>query len=341
MAPKVFITGVTGYIGGDVLYALFNKHPEYEYTALIRTQEKADTIKKEYLKLKTIISDLDDSSVLEEAAAQADIVIHTADASDHKGAAEAIAKGLSTHSKTHPGFWLHTGGAGILTWEDSKNDKLGERSDKEYNDWDGVDELTHLPEEAFHRDVDQVVLACGSAPSATVKTAILCPPTIYGRGRGPINTRSRQAYELAKLILTSSSVPIVGAGKARWNNIHIHDLTSVFVLLAEAAVAQNQSPDLWGANGYYLVENGEHVWADLARLMGKKAAELGYIAQPKEMELGKDAAMKQAGFEAVSWGLNSRGKAVRAGKVLGWEAKGKSIEEEVEAILRDEKERLG
>jgi hypothetical protein len=33
-------TGATGYIGGDTLYALYNKHPEYEYTALVRTGEQ-------------------------------------------------------------------------------------------------------------------------------------------------------------------------------------------------------------------------------------------------------------------------------------------------------------
>lgn len=65
-----------------------------------------------------------------------DAGIDTADASDHEGAARAIAKGLaSSHSKENPGFWLHTGGTGILCWEDSKYDRLGEHSDKEYNDW--------------------------------------------------------------------------------------------------------------------------------------------------------------------------------------------------------------
>ena len=66
-----------------------------------------------------------------------------ADASDHENAARAIAAGLAEgHSKEKPGYWLHTGGTGILTYEDSDNDRLGEWSEKEYNDWDGVEELT-------------------------------------------------------------------------------------------------------------------------------------------------------------------------------------------------------
>jgi hypothetical protein len=42
----------------------------------------------------------------------------------------------------------------------------------------------------------------------------------------------------------------------------------------------------------------------------------------------------------VSWGFNSRGKAERAKKLVGWQPKGPSIEENVEEILKDEKSRL-
>jgi nucleoside-diphosphate-sugar epimerase len=165
--------------------------------------------------------------------------------------------------------------------------------------------------------------------------------TWSGRGRGPSNTRSRQAYELAHLILTGKYVPIIGQGKARWNNVHVSDLAQLFVLLTEAALNNNTSSDLWNEKGYYLVENGEHVWSELARLMGKKAFELKLVDKKLEdKSLGKDKAIEQAGFEAVSWGFNSRGKAVRAKKTVGWEPKAPSIEDCVDEILKDEKSRL-
>ena len=203
-----------------------------------------------------------------------------------------------------------------------------------------MESLTNLPDSAFHRNVDKIVLTAGSEK---VKPAVLCPPTIYGKGRGPAHQRSRQAYELAKFILQNKYIPIIGGGKARWNNVHVSDLASLFVLLTEAALSNPSDPDpqLWGSKGYLLVENGEHVWADLARLMGRKAEELGYVKDLNEGQLGKEKALEVAGFEAVSWGLNSRGKAERARKVLGWEPKANSLEEEVENILRDEKARLG
>lgn len=268
----------------------------------------------------------------------------TADASDNEPAARAIAKGLASgHSKENPGFWLHTGGAGILTWEDMKHDRLGEHDEKEYNDWTAVSDLINLPDEAFHKNVDALVLTASKENADSVKTAIICPPTIYGAGRGPSNSRSRQAYELAKFVLDKQFVPIIGQGKARWNYIHVHDLALAFVLLTEAAIKKDTNPELWGSEkGYYLVENGEHIWADVARLMGKKAKELGFVKEDlKEDQLEKDAAQEQAGFEAVSWGLNSRGKAERARKVLGWTPKEKGLEDSVEEILKDEKARLG
>lgn len=153
--------------------------------------------------------------------------------------------------------------------------------------------------------------------------------------------RSRQAYELAKLIITKGYTPVVGEGNARWNNVHVADLSDMFLLLLEKAVAKDRSSELWGEKGYMLSENGEHVWSDLARLISKKAVELGYIKDPKEGSLSKDEALEQAGFEAVSWGLNSRGKAERAKKYLGWKPHRASIEVEAENILKDEKARLG
>lgn len=193
-------TGATGYIGGDALYAIFAKHPEYKYTVLVRSPEKAEQVQAQYPSIRVVIGDLDDSALLEKESAEADIVLRvshhmtvfvikfpitnkpdTADASDHEGAANAIAKGLEKgHSKEKPGYWLHTGGTGILTFHDTDRNVFGEGSDKVYNDWDGVDELLNLPEHAFHRNVDRVVLETAKAKGDVVKTASVCPPTIYG-----------------------------------------------------------------------------------------------------------------------------------------------------------------
>ena len=70
-----------------------------------------------------------------------------------------------------------------MTYEDSKDDfkGLGKRSEKEYNDLHGIEELTNLPDEAFHRNVDKLVIEAGVKHGDVVKTVIVCPPTIYGK----------------------------------------------------------------------------------------------------------------------------------------------------------------
>ena len=125
-----------------------------------------------------------------------------ADASDHEGAAKAIAAGLiKGHSKENPGYWLHTGGTGILTFADSDDDfaTLGSWSDKQYNDLSGVSELTSLPDRAFHRDIDKLVLDAGTKNADVLKTVIVCPPTIYGEFKHPslrlVLTMSKEQVE--------------------------------------------------------------------------------------------------------------------------------------------------
>lgn len=295
-----------------------------------------------YPKVRPVIGGLDDSSTIEKEAAAADVVIHTADASDHVGSAQAIAKGLvSGHSKERPGYWLHTGGTGILTYFDSSANKIGEHSDKVFNDWDGIEELTNLPAEAFHRNVDEIVLNCSTEHGDAVKTAIVCPPTIYGPGRGPANQRSRQVYELATFILEQKYVPKIGKGLARWNNVHVHDLSHFFELLTEAAVAHKTDSELWGAKGYYFVEHGEFVWGDTAVQIGDEAVKQGLLQKPEVKELSYDDAVNSpAGFQAASWGLNSRAKAIRGKKLLGWEPKGPSLEQAIPYIVKAEAARL-
>lgn len=109
---------------------------------------------------------------------------------------------------------IHTSGTGILTWQDLERKTFGEAAKKVYDDWDGVHELTALPDFAPHRSVDKIVLAAGREDSSPVRTAIVCPPTIYGKGRGPGNQRSIQMPELAKCILQEKKGFQVGAGKA-------------------------------------------------------------------------------------------------------------------------------
>ncbi|KAK8249835.1 putative nucleoside-diphosphate-sugar epimerase [Phyllosticta capitalensis] len=341
MAPSVFVTGATGYIGGDALYAVSSKHPDWSFAALVRDDAKAQQVKAKYPNLRIVKGTLDDYDVIKEEASKADIVIHTADASDHEGAAKAIADGMASgHTKERPGYWLHTGGTGILTFADSDAERYGEYDPKVYDDMEGQHELTNLPDHAFHRNVDKIVIEAGTKHADVVKSVIICPPCIYGPGRGPVWKRSRQVPTLVQKTLELKKAPIIGAGKSVWNNVHVHDLGDLFTLYADAAATHNHDAELWGPKGYVLAENGEHAWGDVAKAAAEAAAKAGYIPAPDTTSMSKDEAWEVADFQALSWGMNSRGKAIRAKKLLGWQPKAPSIWEEIPALVKREWESL-
>jgi N-acetyl-gamma-glutamylphosphate reductase len=68
-------TGTTGYIGGDALYALEKAHPEYEYSVLVRSSDKGAPIAAAYPRIRLVYGTLDDSNVIEEESARADVVL--------------------------------------------------------------------------------------------------------------------------------------------------------------------------------------------------------------------------------------------------------------------------
>ncbi|KAM0491391.1 hypothetical protein ACHAP8_010658 [Fusarium lateritium] len=346
MASKnVFITGTTGFIGGDAFYALTKAQPSWKYTILVRSEEKGKDVQRQYPDVKLAIGSLDDSDVIKKAASEADIVIHTADSSDHARAARAIGAGLqSTHSASNPSYWIHISGTGILCWYDQDNKRYGEAPlpDQSYDDLEGVDKVTSLPDTAFHRDVDKIVLEEAAKTPDAVKVAIVCPPTIYGTGRGPTNQRSRQIPGLAETTLEKGFGPIIGAGKTEWDNVHVHDLSTLIVLLSQrAASSDNQNEqEIWGPKGYFFVENGTHKWSEISTLLAKEAKKQGLIDNDETKVLDVDEAQEKLGFQALSWGLNSRGDAKRARKHLGWKPVSPSLEEWLPEAIQVEAQRL-
>lgn len=122
--------------------------------------------------------------------------------------------------------------------------------------------------------------------------------------------------------------------------MHVHDLSDIYALLVDAAVAGQTTPGLWGAEAYYLSENGEHIWGELAQSTAEVAAKLGYIPEGKAEPIDLESAKKYAGFESLSWGMNSRGRAQRARELLGWQPSRPSLLAELPEIVRSEWQRL-
>lgn len=271
---------------------------------------------------------LDDTDLIEAEASRADIVLHLADIS-HVASALAIKRGLhSRRDLRHPAYWISVSGTDNIAWKDCRDESYGEPpSDDIYDDWDGLARVLSLPDIAAHHDVEQIQLTSG-AP--LVKTAIVCPPCIYGIGRGPGNQRSVQIPELALYTLKHGHGFQVGKGLSVWPNVHIEDLSDAFLLLVEEAVKGGGNAT-WNNEGYYFIENGEHTWGEIASVIAVEAKTQGLLQSAEIRSFPAKEADQLFEFGAVLYGASSRCRAVRARKLLGW----KPLHSGIEAAARE------
>jgi nucleoside-diphosphate-sugar epimerase len=225
MSPIIFITGVTGYIGGEVVDVFVKKHPEWQLVTLVRNAEQAQIVKTAYPAVQTVIGTLDDHDLLVEQGKTADVVlrkspgfeliitltdsIETASA-DHVQVGRSIIEGMSKGKKGH---YVHVSGSGIL--HDVQNG-YGNASSTIYSDVADVMEITSFDSTHVHRDIDAAVIEVGERFG--VPTAILSPVTIYGVGHGPIKTRSLQIPFLTEAILKRSVAFTVLEGNNIWDS---------------------------------------------------------------------------------------------------------------------------
>ena len=328
MAPKLFLTGVTGYIGGDFIHILSQKHPDWEVTCLVRNSDKGAKVVAAYPKVRLVYGDLDSVDIIEEESSKADIIYNFANC-DHEASAKAIARGMDKRTSDSPSFLIHTSGTGILTWETFDKNAFGDELPKKYNDWDGVQELMSHPDRALHRVVDRIVVDAGSDKS---KIAIVCPPTIYGPGRGPDNQKSMQAYKAAAAMMQTKQGFVVGNGKNVWHQVHVQDLTDLYILLGEAA-ANGGAPATWNNDGYYLAENGEFVWGDILKAIAKDAHSKGFLPEASTKGYSAEETQKVVRFGHYMVGSNSRGESIRGKKLLGWKPYRNSLMEEVPDVV--------
>lgn len=264
--------------------------------------------------------------ILESEASKADIVINTADV-DHTASPPALLRGLSRPLPTEtpgtppkPRFLIHTSGTSILS-DASFGTSITTHT---YHDLDRVDELVHtMPDTAWHRDADKLVLFSSSAPRAeNVFTAIICPSCIYGRGTGPGKIVSFQLPQLIKHFLKRGKGFTVNAGETVWGNIHILDLAKLYAALFDKALSSPTPPEpgLWNQEGYYLGISGEHHWGHVCRMTAHSLQQKGLLKTAEVDPLTPEEIAGIEGLEVAGkiWGCNSRGVAKRAQEKLGW-----------------------
>jgi nucleoside-diphosphate-sugar epimerase len=293
---KVFMTGASGYIGGTVADRLVQAG--HSVTGLARTEDTAARLRAHGI--EALRGDLSSHGLVSNAARSADAVINCANAEDPFVVA-AILEGLAGSGKA----FVHTSGSSVV------GDKAaGKFSPKIYHE---DTPLEPLPEKIQRVAVQRVVLA---AAGQGVRSVVLCPCLIYGRGRGA-NPDSIQVPNLIRQAVKSGIPRYIGEGENIWSTVHIDDVAGAYLLALEAA----------RAGSFYFIENGEaslkSIVESIARLLGGKRSAESWSIDEAVAEWGPQAAW-------FSLGGNSRVSAEKARKMLGWKPVGAELFHEIE-----------
>ena len=83
------------------------------------------------------------------------------------------------------------------------------------------------------------------------------------------------------------------------------------------------------------------MWGDMAKSVAQEVYNQGFIKDPAVEKLSLEDANKATPFGGWKWGMNSRGRAIRARKLFGWSPKGESIESLLPSIVKGEAADLG
>lgn len=348
---KVFLTGATGYIGGEVLYQLLNnKVHNFEVTALVRSQEKADILTKATNnKVIPVIGSLDSLEIIEQQVNENEVIINTANV-DHVPSAKVLADTLiKKKSKT---ILIHTSGTSVIGDETSESKKP---STKIYYDDKSIDEINSLPLEQPHRPVDAIILDINER-NPNIETVIFSPSTIFGHSDGYDKTVSVQIPYLIALSVANDQAFSVYSGKYIWNHVHIKDLGDLYMLILDKLINGNNIPK--GKEGYYFgsytVQNEdsitkeptdiEHYWSDVSEAIAKNLYDRKQISKTGVAQLKPDEVVKLAKgdeFSPYYWSTNSRSRGENGIKI-GWKPKyvdakifWDSISEEVDYFIKN------
>jgi nucleoside-diphosphate-sugar epimerase len=155
---------------------------------------------------------------------------------------------------------IQISGASLLPVKDlsSPSFKPGEPSNEVWDDLDGVSSILDLIRSHDSRVVDNYILKIAKE-TPSIKTALVLPPIIYGKGQGPVKQRSVQIPALSKVAIERGHAVRAGRGLAAWTNVHVADLARLFTLLAENGAKGSEDENVWGEKGIYLPGVGEMV----------------------------------------------------------------------------------
>ena len=292
---RIFMTGVSGYIGGSIAAALIKAG--HFVVGLVRQEDKASQLAVRGI--QPLFGTLADLAKITDAARAADAVINAANADDYL-VADTLLKALAETGKV----LIHTSGSSIVS-----DRAAGEYSAAIFNEDSPFDPL---PERLLRVAIDRAVLM---GAQQKIRSVVIRPSLVYGRGHG-LNPHSIQLPRLIELARTYKVARHVGRGLNVWSHVHIDDLAALYLL------ALGEAP----AGSLFYAENGEASWQAMASAVGRL---LGFGAQTRDWPV--EEAIREWGPSAItSYGSNSRVTALKARKMLGWQPNGRALLDDIE-----------
>lgn len=281
---KVFITGVNGYIGGTIANLLITKG--YEVAGLVRRPELIVPLAE--MGIKAIAGSIDNASILQTAAAEADAVIHTASHIEPYSI-DVLLDTLKGTGKT----FIHTSGSSIL-------------GRKEYG---AVSSFVYTEDYPIAPRVERVAWTginnhVLQAATTGIRTIVIIPTMVYGVGTG-LHKDSIQLPLIWKNAVANGKGVYVEKGESIWSNVHVADLAELYLKALEKAPA---------GSAFY-AENGEASFKEIAAAMS------GKLGVQETLSLSMNEAISIFGADMAHYGLasNSRASSEKARQMLGWQ----------------------
>lgn len=281
---KLFVTGASGYIGGSVAALLVARG--HNVRGLVRDRAKAELLLAHGI--QPVHGSLEDEELIAREANAADAVVNTADA-DHLPSLRAMLGAMQGTGKT----LIHTSGSSLVG-DDARGNRTAEAI---------FDEDTPLVVAEGKQARHALNATVQAAAARGVRTVIICPALIYGEGRG-LHRESIQIPFLVQEARRQGVVRVIGQGLNRWSTVHIDDLVDLYVLALEKAPP----------GAFYFAENGEASFAGIGEAIAARLG-LGNIASIDADEAARMWGPARAYF---TYGSNSRVRAARARRELGW-----------------------
>jgi len=272
------------------------------------------------------------------------VVINNAAAAD-AAAAKAFIEGLGDRKAKNGSevYYIHTAGASSL----GDNPITGSyHESRVFSDTDS-DIAEYLKKRNAHteyhqRTTDLTVIETSEAVG--VRTYILMPPLIFGRGGGPFNTISIQIPSMIRGALAAKKSGMVKECTAVWSHVHVQDLAELYKILFTKVFIEKAGEDKVpsGRKGIYFAETGEDSWRSVAEEIGKVGKDLGKLETEKLEEIDiQEAANRWTGgsvmYAEAAFLSNSRTRA-ELSRSLGWNPTRErtwenTVREDFEAIL--------